>query len=187
MKLYESLIRKANEKDDAGMQPAQVLAQFQKEAPAVARSFAAHGTAYEIDDFSAVFKGNKAQASGKVSLAPGKPADFNTMAGVMQKVLVRFNVRVPLAMVGDVAAVVVRRDAQAKGQVMSDAAAAQAGQSVADAMVGQAVNNGMAKVENGMLVSAIDFKGGKLTLNGKAMALPKGPKARPAPPVATAK
>lgn len=187
VKLYESLIRKANEKDDAGMQPAQVLAQFQKEAPAVARSFAAHGTAYEIDDFSAVFKGNKAQASGKVSLAPGKPADFNTMAGVMQKVLVRFNVRVPLAMVSDVAAVMVRRDAQAKGQVMSDAAAAQAGQSVADAMVGQAVNNGMAKVENGMLVSAIDFKGGKLTLNGKAMALPKGPKAKPAPPVASAK
>ncbi len=187
LKLYEAMIKKAAEKDTPGMKPEQVLAQMQKDLPGYARSAAANGTAYEIDDLSAIFKGHKAQLNGKISLAPGKAADFNTMAGVLQKLLVRFNVRVPVAMVSDVAGVVVRRDAQAKGQVMSDEAVAQASQAVADAMVGQAVNSGMAKVENGMLVSVVAYKAGKLTLNGKEMAMPKGPKAKPVPPVASSK
>jgi hypothetical protein len=47
------------------------------------------------------------------------------------------------------------------------------GQTMTDVVVGKLVGGGYARLENDVLVSNLEFRGGKLTANGKEVGLPK--------------
>lgn len=167
--------------DSAGKTEAQQLAMVVEQFKALAKSAAARGSTFEIDDFSAGLHGNRAVIKGKVTLAPSTDADFASAAAMSKKIGARFNVRVPVVFVTDVASAVISSQAASKGQPMAADALAQAAQSITDVVVGKLLNGGLAKLENGVLLSLVEFKRGKLTFNGKAVALPQTGTAPPKP------
>jgi uncharacterized protein YdgA (DUF945 family) len=184
MRLLEKLGNEYNLAERAGMKPEQQAALMFKLFKAMGKSAAARGSALDIDEISAGYRGNRFVIKGKLSLAKSTDAELASMAGVAKKVNVRLNVQVPLALVTDVAMVVMAKQAEAKKEPMSEAALAQAAQIVTDVIVGKLLTGNLAKLENGVLVSLIEYKAGKLTFNGKEVALPKP---APAAPQAAAK
>ncbi|MFL6659459.1 MAG: DUF945 family protein [Massilia sp.] len=136
------------------------------------KSASTHGTSFEIDEISAGFLNNRAVVKGKVSVGKITDADLVSAEAYAKKLIVRLQVTVPVAMITDVSKAFLAKDAEAKKQPMSEEALAQAGQSVSDMLVGKVLTSGYAKLENGVIVSQIDFKGGKLSINGKDVPLP---------------
>jgi uncharacterized protein YdgA (DUF945 family) len=173
MRMFEKFTDNLQGAERAGMAPKQSLALVAEQFKVLGKNVAAHGSAIEFDEISAGFHGNRAVIKGKVSLAPSSDADFASLDKVAKKLIVRLNVQVPVALVTDVARLIMAKQAEAKKEPMSEGAIAQGAQSVADVIVGKLLNGGMAKLENGVLLSTIEFKGGKLTFNGKEVALPK--------------
>ena len=144
-----------------------------QELIAFARNAAAQGTALEIDEMSASFHGHQVLATGRVSLAPVVDADFANGETLLKKVAARFDIKAPVALITEIAAIVTRKQAQAKGQPISEAAVAQTSQMITDGMVGKMVSSGYVNVTDGMLTSTMQFKGGKLIVNNKVVDLPK--------------
>jgi uncharacterized protein YdgA (DUF945 family) len=139
----------------------------------VGKNMATRGSALEIDELSAGFHGHRAVIKGRFTLAKGTDADFKSMDTLGKKVVARLDVRVPVALINEVAKVAMARDAESKGQKMAPNDLEQTAQSFADIMVGKMLNGGYAKLDNGVLVSLIEVKNGKLKLNGKEIAFPK--------------
>lgn len=144
-----------------------------KEFIAFARNAAARGTRLEIDELSASFHGHKITSSGSVSLAPVRDADFKTAAAFAKKVIARFDVQAPVGLVTEIAAIVTRKQALAKGQQISDEAVAQTSMMITDGMVAKLTSSGYVTLRDGVLTATIVFKGGKLSVNGKPVAIPK--------------
>ncbi|QYF94361.1 YdgA family protein [Massilia sp. PAMC28688] len=171
MKAFEAL-SKAIAAKEKQMDPALAFLSARPELIAFGKTMAARGTAIEIDEISAGYRGHQAKIKGRVSLAPMKDADFANAAAFVKKLVARMEVQVPLALVSEVAGTVTSKQAEAKGQPMADGAVAQASQGITDAMVGKVVTSGYGRVHNDMLVTVIEFKNGKLTLNNKEVAMP---------------
>ena len=144
------------------------------------------GIVLAIDDISASYHGNTAAIKGRVAFEKVQDKDFDAPFDLFKKIIAHFEVRVPVALVQDVTHTVLFKMAKAKAGTASfdaDALVKQA-HDAADAVIGKMVGEGYARVENGELRSNIDFKGGKLTVNGKAVALPTmsvQPKRAPVP------
>ena len=143
------------------------------------RGASRHKTALLVDEMSIGYRGHKASLKGRIGFGPGD--DRVDMASIGRRIDARFTIRVPLALVREVATVVVSKQAAAanKPQAQPQDAAAMAA-SAADAIVGKMVGNGYARLENDALVSTIEIRGGVLRVNGKQVELPKSPK-QPAP------
>lgn len=171
MKAFDALSNAIAAKEKQ-MDPTKAFLSAKPELIAFGKTMAARGTAIEIDEISASFRGHKADIRGRVSLAPMKDADFDNAVTFVNKLVARIEVKVPLALVNEVAGVVTRKQAEAKGQPMADGAVAQTSQGITDALVGKAVTSGYGRVENDMLVTVIEFKNGKLTLNNKEVQMP---------------
>ncbi|WP_168710065.1 DUF945 family protein [Massilia sp. Mn16-1_5] len=142
------------------------------------RGAAKNKTALVIDEMSVGYHGHRALLRGRVSFGPGADrADLETLA---KRIDARFTVKVPLALVREVATVVVRQQmaaaAKAQPQAQPQDAAALAA-SATDAIVGKMLANGYARLEDDALVSTIEFSKGVLRVNGKQVELPKPPKA----------
>ena len=142
------------------------------------KNIAARGTALEIDDFSAAYRGHRATIKGSISLAKSTDADFKSLAAVGKKVVARLHVRVPVALVTEMSKMFMARQAEQKGEKMTPEENANIAQTMTDVLVGKMLNGGLAKLDNGVLLSLIEFKDGKLTFNGKEVEIPK-PKAVP--------
>lgn len=184
MRALEKLTDNLADVKPADNDPAQQLKLLTEQLKGMAKSVTARGTALEIDDISAGFHGNRATIKGKVWLAPGSGnADFASMDKFSKKIMVRLSVRVPVALVTEVAKVVMAKQAVAKGETTTPEAIAQGAQSATDFIVGKMLNENMAQLDNGVLVALIEYKAGKLTCNGKEITLPKAP----AKPVAAVK
>lgn len=181
VRLFEKVSESMADAERSGMPAKQRLDLVAQQMKLLGKSAALRGSAIEIDDFSAGYHGNRAVIKGKISLAPGTDADFASIDKVGKKLKLRLDVSVPVALVTDMAKLIMAKQAEAKKETMSDDAIAQAAQSVADVIVGKLLNGGMAKLENGVLLSTVEFKGGKLTFNGKEVVLPKAPKAAAKP------
>jgi uncharacterized protein YdgA (DUF945 family) len=152
-----------------------------KEIIAFAKNVGANGSALELDEISALFRGHKVMISGRVSLAPLKDADFKTAAAFSSKVTARLEVTAPVGLVTEIAAIMARQQAKAKEQVVSEEAVAQMAQMMTDGMVGKVTSSGFATLKDGMLSAIVEFKGGKLMINNKVIELPKAkPAAKPA-------
>lgn len=134
----------------------------------------AAGASVMIDDISASYHGNTASIKGRVDFDKVVDADFSAPIELIKKLVARFEVRLPVAMVNDVSRMVAAKQVDAAvpdvvGQI--DAGA----KNIAGLVIGKLVNEGFAVMEKGELRSTIGIKGGKLTFNGKAVPLPGMP------------
>ncbi len=163
------------------------IEQRQKLAVPIIKQFlsqaAASGSALIIDDLRATYHGNTASLKGRISVEGRGEVDLN--ASLVKRILARFSVRVPVAMIKDVSGTITRKQmiAAAPGKPANEQAIAQMGQTVADTVIGQMITKGFARLENGYLESDLEFRNGILRINGKEVALPKP---APAPAVAPA-
>ena len=167
------------------MTPEQQLAAMKPLFLDLGKAAIARGSALEIDEISARFHGNKASIRGRAGLLGAVEADLQDMNTLLKKIVARFEVRVPVAMVRDIAGIVAARQAQQQGTPPNGMSAAGMGQTISDVIVGKLVGGGFARVENDVLVSTIEFRDGKLTANGKPVELAPRVKPTGTPPVAT--
>jgi len=138
------------------------------------RAAAKNKTALKVDELSVSYHGQKALLRGSVGVNGAAEADLKDMRALARRIDARFEVRVPLALVREIAAAVVRKQAQARaasGGKAADAALPSA-DNMTDLMVGKLLGNGYAKLENDTLVSTIVFRQGQLRVNGKTIDLP---------------
>ncbi|CAH0161249.1 hypothetical protein SRABI118_00765 [Massilia sp. Bi118] len=145
------------------MTPEQRLAAMKPLLQTFGKAAILRGSSIEIDEISARFHGNKASIRGRIGLAGAVEADLRDLPALIRKIVARFEIRVPVAIVRDVSAIVAVRQGQPPA----------AGQTITDVVVGKLLGGGFAKLENDVLVSNLEFRNGKLTANGKEIALPK--------------
>jgi TonB family protein len=141
------------------------------------------GSSIEIDEISARFRGNKASIRGRIGTAGAVEADLGDPRTLVKKIVATFEIRVPMALVRDIAGVVAARQARQQGAAANGMGPVQMGQTMTDVVVGKLVGGGYARIENDVLVSKVEFRDGELTANGKKVELPKP--AGGAQPVAT--
>jgi TonB family protein len=163
------------------MTPEQELAAIKPMLLTFGRSALMRGSAIEIDEISARFRGNKASIRGRFGLAGAVEADLKDVSALVKKIAARFEIRVPVAMVRDISGIVAARQSAQQGAAANGMSIAQLGQTMSDVVVGKLLGAGYARLENDVLVSTVEFRNGKLTANGKEVALPKTPAAGPAP------
>lgn len=168
-----------------GKGDAQQIARMMAQFKAMGLSMSRRGSALEIEEISAGLRGNRLVIKGRLSMAPATEADLASMAAFSKKLTARLSVRLPVVLVTDVAKAFMANEAKTKGKAMTADELAQGAQTLTDVVVGKLLNGGMARLDNGVLVSLIELKGGKLTCNGKPVALPI-PKAGPNKPAADA-
>jgi uncharacterized protein YdgA (DUF945 family) len=164
-----------------GMTPEQQLAAVMPMLQTFGRSALLRGSAIEIDEISARFRGNKASIRGRFGLAGAVEADLKDMTALVKKIAARFEIRVPVAMVRDISGIVAARQSAQQGAPANGMSIAQLGQTMSDVVVGKLLGAGYARLENDVLVSTVEFRNGKLTANGKEVALPKAPSGGQAP------
>jgi hypothetical protein len=163
-------------KELAAMTPEQQAAAIKPLLLGFGKAAIVRGSALEIDEISARFHGIKASIRGRVGLAGAVESDLNDFTALAKKIAARFEIRVPVALVREIAEVVAARQAQQQGTAPDAMSNAQMGQTIADIMIGKVVGGGFARIENDVLVSNLEFRDGKLSANGKEVTLP-----RPAP------
>ncbi|MDB5952016.1 MAG: hypothetical protein JWR65_3871 [Massilia sp.] len=140
---------------------------------AMGKAVVGRGTAFEIDELSARFHGNTASLKGRVSVEGATEADLDHLDRLVKKIVAHFDVKVPVALLRDISTAVATRQANAQANPQANAQpVAQMAQTMTDVMVGKAINSGYARIENDVLVAAIDFRDGVLRINGKQVALP---------------
>jgi TonB family protein len=169
--------------------PEQRLAAMKPWLRALGQSALGYGTAVEIDDISARFHGNTASLHGRIELAGARADELDDLKMLARRIVAHFEIKVPLALVRDVAGIVAAKQAAAQaahgpGQGKPAQATppdAQMGQTIADVIVGKLVGGGFAKVENDALVSTLEWRDGQLSANGKPVALPTVPAGAAAP------
>lgn len=144
---------------------------------AFVKSALRQGTALEIDEIGARYHGQKVSLRGRVELAGLVPADLGDLKGLTKKIAARFEVRIPVALVREIAGSVAAKQAAQmavqKGQPVDEQGIEQMRQSVGDIAIGKIVSEGYAAIEGEVLVSRLEYRDGRLTANGKEVALPK--------------
>jgi TonB family protein len=122
-----------------------------------------------------------------VSFQGATAADLNDARLLMKKLVAKVEVRVPIALVREIAGTVAAKQAAQQGGATDPQSIAQLRESMTDIVVGKLIGGGFARVENDVLVSTIEWRNGVLTANGKTVPLPS-PQPQPAgaPPVAMA-
>lgn len=165
----------------APLTPQQQLALLKPLMHSVGEAALARGTAIEIDEIGASYHGIRTTIKGRVALQGATRADLDDLQRLAKKVVARFEVRVPMALLNEIAGTVAAKQVAAqaaqRGSGADPQAVAQLRQNMTDLMVGKLVGPGFARLENDVLVSTLEWKNGVLTANGKPVPLPK-----PAPP-----
>lgn len=146
-----------------------LLKRFAKEA-------AKQGVALYIDDISGSYHGHTVSIKGGARFEKMSDADFDTPAALLGKLIAHGELRVPLALIEDVARALTPRLMPVGDQTPSAADIDAASKNIAAVIVGKAVGGGYARMEKKELRTTMDFKGGKLMVNGKEVALPDAPK-----------
>jgi hypothetical protein len=132
------------------------------------KQLALSGAQLRIDDISARYKGHTASISGTVALPGVTNDDFDSFARLARKLKFRFDAKVPLPLVREIATAVAARST-AKDAPTADQMYA--------GIVGKAVGDGWARVEADTLLTSIEWRDGGLTVNGKPVELPQAAKA----------
>jgi hypothetical protein len=132
----------------------------------------ARGTALDIDEISARYHGIKAVIKGRVALQGATQADLADPKALFGKIGARFDVRIPIAMVRAIATTVAARQAAQQGKTSDPQSVAQLGQSMTDVVVGKLLGGGFARLDNDVLLSTVEWRGGVLLANGKPVPLP---------------
>ena len=138
------------------------------------KSMVTSGASLVIDDISASYRGNTASIKGRVDFDKVVDADFNSPVELGKKIIARLDVRLPVAMVNDVSRLIGAKQVDASAPNAAEQIET-AGKNIAAVVIGKLVNEGFAVMDKGELRSAIEFRQGKLTFNGKAIPLPGMP------------
>lgn len=150
----------------------------------------ARGTAIEVDEIGASYHGVRTVIKGRVALQGATRADLDDVGRLAKKVVARFEVRLPMALVSEIAGTVAAKQVAAQAAQRGGSAdpqtVAQLRQNMTDLVVGKLVGPGFARLENDVLVSTLEWKNGVLTANGKPVPLPKVTPPGTATPVAVA-
>jgi TonB family protein len=134
----------------------------------LAKAAIERASAIEIDELSARFRGNKASVVGRLSLDGAIEPSLELIPAVLKKLNARFELTVPVAMVQAIASASARKQMSPQQKLLtSKESAAQTDGSKAYVLLGKLVGNGYARVENGVVRSTIEFKGGVLRLLGQ--------------------
>ncbi|MBY0238776.1 MAG: DUF945 family protein [Burkholderiaceae bacterium] len=185
MRTMVESIRNSNNGGDAGMETARAMALI-VDFKQLFQRLVLRGATIDIDDISAVYRGNKAALAFSLGMPGAVAADFDSVERVVQKLAVRMHVRIPLPMLRDFATLAAQRSNQGKDQ--PEVPTAQLADQIYNVMLGKAVGGNFAKVDKNMLVSTIELKGGNLFVNAQALpiepllALLKGPVVKLPPP-----
>jgi TonB family protein len=167
----------------ATLTPEQRLAAMKPLFRSFGKAAITRGSALEIDEISARYHGNKATIRGRVGLVGAVEADLDDIKTLVKKIVASFEIRVPMAIVRDLAGAVAARQSAQQGAAPNGMSSAQLGQTMTDIMVGKLLGGGYARLEDDVLVSKLEFRNGTLTANGKEVGLPT-PAPAGQPPVA---
>jgi len=169
--------QQAKQETLAALTPQQQLAVLKPLLRSFGQAAMARGTAIEVDQIGASYHGVRAAIKGRIALQGATPADLDDAGRLLKKLVGRFEVRVPMALVSEIAGTIATRQVAAqaaqRGGSADPQAAAQLRQNITDLMVGKLVGPGFARLENDVLVSTLEWKNGVLTANGKPVPLPK--------------
>lgn len=171
--------------DLSGLSPEQQAAAAKPLMLAFGKAALSRGAAIEIDDISASYHGQKAAIKGRVFFQGALASDLNDPKLLLKKLVAKVEIRVPVALVREIAGTVAAKQAAQQGATTDPQSIAQLRESGTDIVVGKLVGGGFARIENDVLVSTIEWRSGVLTANGKPVPLPDEKSAN-APPVATA-
>lgn len=163
-KLTDEATALAKAGDKSKMGEAQVLAMF--------KSLAQNGATLHMDELSWTYKGHELMVKGTI----GFPANTSgaDIKDTMSKAEGQLNVRVPVALVKEVARTVAKNMPMGQpGQPVSEQQLEQHAATFGDMAIGKMLGNGFFRMEGEVLVSDVAFKGGKLTLNGVVIDMPK--------------
>lgn len=138
------------------------------------KSMVTSGASLVIDDISAAYHGNTASIKGRVDFDKVVEADFDAPIELGKKVVARFDVRLPVAMVNDVSRMMASKQVDASAANSAEQIDL-AAKNIAGLVIGKLVNEGFAVMEKGELRSTIDIKNGKVTFNGKIIPIPGMP------------
>ncbi len=131
------------------------------------KNMAAHGSALEIGDFSARYHGLSAALKGRIEFVGAKDSDFDSISALSKKIVAQFDIRVPVALVKDISRSFARKQlAATPGATSDEAAVDNVAQIMTDTVLGKLLGAGYARNEQGMLVSKLVYRDGKLSANG---------------------
>jgi uncharacterized protein YdgA (DUF945 family) len=121
------------------------------------------GVTVIIDDISAAYRGQVASLKGRITLGKLTDAQFNSFPAIIGKLTAHLELRVPTLAVTEYARI-------AAGTALDPDAPDYRARldAVSDQVLDQIRQSGFVKVEQGGLSTVVDFKGGVLTINGKA-------------------
>ncbi|WP_377102940.1 DUF945 family protein [Rugamonas violacea] len=126
------------------------------------------GVVFIVDELSARYNGNKATLKGRVSFDQLREEDVATPGVLLQKMVAEIDLRVPVDLTKDLAYFMARPHFSAD---MDESKLRASSDGVAAKLIGKLVDGGLARVDRKELRMAIQFKGGKLTANGKPLSL----------------
>lgn len=129
------------------------------------RLAASRNAAVELRRLAATMHGHTMEASGRLWIEGALPAGAE-LAELKKRLRARFDIKVPLKLIDEVSLRLARQQATKKGATNEEEIARLA-RVMADASVGRLTRGGHARIEDGMLVSRLEYLGDTLTANGK--------------------
>lgn len=178
LKSFEQLSESIKKKTKPGATPQ--FDDFGPQMKAFAKGMAARGSTIELSEMSVGYLGHRALLKGSFSIGKTVDKDFATGAAFAKKMNARLEMRVPVALITAAARKMTATQAAKKGETQSPEVLDATAKNLSDMAVGKAVGDGYARLEEGVLVSLVDYKAGKLSVNGKAIDLPGGAGKKPA-------
>jgi uncharacterized protein YdgA (DUF945 family) len=134
------------------------------------------GGAIEIPDISVQYHGMTAGLNGRIAFNNVLESDFATPKLIAEKVVARFDLHVPMALVTYISRKFSRSSletqSKSNGQPVTDQAVDAMAKGMVDNMMAKPLQEKWIRIENGTLLSTIEFKMGKLSVNGQAVPLP---------------
>jgi uncharacterized protein YdgA (DUF945 family) len=134
------------------------------------------GGTIDIQDLSVQYHGMTAGLNGRIAFKNVLESDFATPKLIAEKVVARFDLHVPMALVTYISRKFSRNslETQSKnsGQPVTDQAVDAMAKGMVDNMMAKPLQEKWIRIENDTLLSTIEFKMGKLSVNGQAVPLP---------------
>lgn len=154
--------------DAAGMTPEQQGAAVMTLMKEFGKNQIKRGAVILIDDISGRYHGATVSLKGRISFDHLDERDFDNPMLVLRKANLRLEVRVPLALVKEAARGIAKSNVPPAGvEKAADYDIDKAAGDVNAAIIGKLVGEGYAQIDKAALATIIEFKGGKLTANGK--------------------
>lgn len=161
---------------DTDTPPAQQLEALKPMMRALGKSVLAKGAVVHIDELGMRYGGYRASLKGQLRVANGTLADLDDPKLTLKKLVARFEIRVPVALVREASGAFAAKQAAAQaaqhGGTVDAATIAQLRQGMTDVVVGKLVGGGFARIENDVLISTVEWRNGTLLANGKPVPLP---------------